>query len=324
MAEKFKVFVTRKIPESGLKLLKKAGFQVKVSSVDRVLKRDELLKNVKGVHAVLSLLTDKMDGELMDAAGPQLKVIANYAVGFDNINVDEANKRNIIITNTPGVLTEAVAEHAFALMMAIARRIPESDIFMRTGKYKGWEPELLLGSELHHKSLGILGLGRIGSAVASRAFHGFKMKILYYDVKRNEDFERQFQAEYRGLPGLLHDADFISIHVPLLPETRHLIGKKEFSLMKKTAYLVNTSRGPIVDEAALAKALKAKKIAGAALDVFENEPKMDAGLKKLSNVVVTPHTASATNETRSAMSELAAKNIIEVLSGRSPLTQVKK
>ena len=322
--QKFKIFITRKIPDAGIKLLKQAGFQVSVSQVDGVMAREDLLKKVKGMDAILPLLTDKMDGELMDAAGKQLKVIANYAVGIDNINLDDAAQRIITITNTPGVLTEAVAELAFALMISAARRIPESDQFTRKGKYKGWAPMMMLGSELHHKTLGIVGLGRIGSAVAERAFFGFKMKIIYYDVKRNEEFEQKFQAEYRGLPGLLRDADFISIHVPLISETKHLIGKNEFKIMKKTAYLINTSRGPIVDEAALVDALKKKRIAGAGLDVYENEPKLAPGLKDLPNVVLTPHTGSATIETRSAMAELAAKNIIEVLNGRAPLTPVKK
>lgn len=322
--QKFKVFVTRKIPDAGIKFLKQAGFQVSVSNVDGVIPRDELLKKVKGADAILSLLTDKMNAEVMEAAGKQLKVIANYAVGIDNINLDDAAQRNITITNTPGVLTEAVAELAFALMISAARRIPESDQYTRKGKFKGWAPMMMLGAELHHKTLGILGLGRIGSAVAERAFFGFKMKIIYYDVKRNEEFEQKFQAEYRGLPGLLRDADFISIHVPLIPETKHLIGKNEFKIMKKTAYLVNTSRGPVIDEAALVDALKKKRIAGAGLDVYENEPKLTPGLKDLPNVVLTPHTGSATIETRSAMSELAAKNIVEVLSGRPAITPVKK
>lgn len=322
--QKFKVFVTRKIPDAGIKLLKQAGFQVSVSQFDGVIPREELLKKVKGVDAILSLLTDKMNAEVMDAAGPRLKVIANYAVGIDNINLDDAAQRNITITNTPGVLTEAVAELAFALMISAARRIPESDKFTRLGKFKGWAPMMILGSELHHKTLGILGLGRIGSAVAERAFFGFKMKIIYYDVKRNEEFEQKFQAEYRGLPGLLRDADFISVHVPLIPETKHLIGKNEFKIMKKTAYLVNTSRGPVIDEAALVDALKKNRIAGAGLDVYENEPKLTPGLKDLPSVVLTPHTGSATTETRSAMSELAAKNIVEVLNGRPAITPVKK
>lgn len=322
--QKFKVFITRKIPDAGIKLLKQAGFQVSVSQFDGVIPRDELLKKVKGADAILSLLTDKMNADVMDAAGPQLKVIANYAVGIDNINLDDAAQRNITITNTPGVLTESVAELAFALMISAARRIPESDQFTRKGKFKGWAPMMMLGSELHHKTLGILGLGRIGSAVAERAFFGFKMKIIYYDVKRNEEFEQKFQAEYRGLPGLLRDADFISVHVPLIPETKHLIGKNEFKIMKKTAYLVNTSRGPVIDEAALVDALKKNRIAGAGLDVYENEPKLTPGLKDLPSVVLTPHTGSATIETRSAMSELAAKNIVEVLNGQPAITQVKK
>lgn len=313
----YKVFVTRNIPEPGIKLLGER-YQVTVNPEDRVLEREELLKGVKGVHAILALLTDKIDGEVLDAAGPQLKVVANYAVGYDNLEVAAFKARKIYATNTPGVLTEAVAEHTFALLMAIARRIPESDAFTKAGKYKGWEPMLFLGTQLEGKILGIIGLGRIGSIVAKHGHAGFGMRILYYDPKRNEDFEREFAAEYREVPSLLKESDFVSIHVPLLASTRHLIDAKALATMKKTAYLINTSRGPVVDENALVEALEKKQLAGAALDVFENEPKLAPGLAELSNVVLTPHTASATVEARSAMSEMAAKNIIEVLEGRIP------
>jgi glyoxylate reductase len=318
-----KIFITRKIPEAGIKLLQEKGYKVEISPQDGVIPREELLKKVKGTDAILSILTDKIDGEVMDAAGPQLKIVANYAVGFDNLDVTAAKQRNIILTNTPEVLTESVAEHTIALMFAIARRIVESDQFMRDGKYVGWAPMLFLGNDLVGKTLGLVGLGRIGAAVAERMYDGFKMKILYYDVRRNEELEKQYHLEYRSLEDLLKEADFISIHVPLLPTTKHLIGEPQLKIMKKTAYLINTSRGPVIDEKALVEALKTGEIKGAALDVYEEEPKMAPGLAELPNTVLTPHTASATEETRSAMSELAAKNIIAVLGGQPPLTPIK-
>ena len=318
-----KVFITRKIPEPGPTLLKQAGFEVEISDFDGVLPREKLLEKVKGVDAILSLLTDKIDGEVMDAAGPQLKIVANYAVGYDNFDLNAAKQRNVIMTNTPEVLTESVAEHAIALMFAIARRIVESDQFMRSGKYTGWAPMLFLGNDLVGKTLGLIGLGRIGAAVAKRMRDGFEMKIIYYDVKRNEELEKKYNLEYRDLETLLKESDFVSIHVPLLESTRHLISEPQLKMMKKTAYLINTSRGPVIDEKALVVALKNGEIKGAALDVYEEEPKMAPGLAELPNTVLTPHTASATEETRSAMSELAAKNIIAVLSGQPPLTPIK-
>jgi glyoxylate reductase len=318
-----KVFVTRRIPEAGIKMLRDQGFEVEISDYDGVLPRPTLLEKVKGADAILSLLTDKIDGEVLDAAGPQLKIVANYAVGFDNLDVTAAKQRNIILTNTPEVLTESVAEHTIALIFAIAHRIVESDQFMRDGKYVGWAPMLFLGNDLVGKTLGLVGLGRIGAAVAKRMHDGFEMKIVYYDVKRNEELEKQYHLEYRDLESLLKEADFVSIHVPLLESTRHLIGEPQLKMMKKTAYLINTSRGPVIDEKALVAALKSGEIKGAALDVYEEEPKMAPGLAELPNTVLTPHTASATEETRSAMSELAAKNIIAVLGGQPPLTPIK-
>src|SRR3990172_5400832 len=317
-----KVFVTRKIPQVGLDLLKDGDFSV--WEEDGVIPRDILLERVKGAEAVLSLLTDKMDGELMEAAGSQLKVISNYAVGFDNIDVKEATKRKIYVPNTPGVLTEAVAEHALALMLSIARRIPESDQFTKAGKYQGWEPELLLGSELKGKILGVVGLGRIGSRVAEMASKGMGMKVLYFDVKPSAEFEKEFQATFKDLDSLLKEADFVSIHVPLLPATKHLINGEKLKLMKPTSYLINTSRGPIVEEAALVEALKAGTIRGAALDVFENEPQLSPGLAELPNVVLTPHTPSATEEARGAMATLAAQAILDALAGKVPANLVNQ
>lgn len=318
-----KVFVTRLIPEAGIKILREKGFEVEVSEVDGVLPREQLLAKVKGADGILSLLTDKMDAELMDAAGPQLKIIANYAVGYDNINLADAAAHNVIITNTPEVLTESVAELAMALIFAISRRVVEADQFMRDGKYHGWGPMMFLGNDLVGKTLGLVGLGRIGAAVARRMHDGFEMKIMYYDAKRNEELEKKYNLQFVDLDTLLKESDYVSIHVPMKPETKHLINADKLKMMKKTAYLINTARGPIVDEAALVEALKTGEIKGAGLDVYEAEPKMAPGLAELPNTVLLPHIASATEETRAAMSELAAKNIVAVLSGEAPLTSVK-
>jgi len=318
-----KVYVTRPILEDGIEMLRKKGFQVNVNPEDRVLSKLELKKAIAGYDAVLCLLSDKIDGEVLDAAGQNLKIVANYAVGFDNIDVKAAAERNIFVTNTPGVLTEAVAEHTFALLMSVAKRIVEADKFVREGKYKQWEPKGFLGPQIWGKTIGIVGLGRIGSFVAQIAHGGFNMEVLYYDVKKNEEFERRFSAKYRELPELLKESDFVTIHVPLIPETHHLISAEELGMMKKTAILVNTSRGPVVDEVSLTEALKAGKIAGAGLDVFEKEPELTKGLADLPNVVLTPHTASATREARMAMSKIAAENIIAALEDKIPPNLVK-
>lgn len=315
-----KVFVTRRIPDSGIMLLKEKGFEVEISDFDGVLPRDILLQKVQGADGILSLLNDRIDVELMDAAGPQLKVIGQFAVGFDNIDLRAAAQRRIIVTNTPGVLTEATAELTVALIYAAARRIIEADKLMRSGNFQGWAPLMLLGNDLSGKVLGLVGLGRIGQAVARRMQH---MKILYYDANRNEQAERDSGLEYCELDYLLRTSDFVSIHVPLTSGTRHLIDADRLRLMKKTAYLINTSRGPVVDEVALVEALKSGRLKGAALDVYENEPQMTPGLAELTNVVLAPHIGSATEEARSAMSELAAKNIMAVLSGQKALTPIE-
>ncbi len=319
------IYVTRKIPDAGLALLRGKGYEVDVSPKDGVLTKDELVAalKAKSYDAVLCLLTDTIDAEVFDAA-PAAKIFANYAVGFDNIEVSEAKKRSVFITNTPDVLTNTVAEHTFALMLTAAHRIVEGDAFTRAGRYEGWAPELLLGTDMSGKTLGILGLGRIGSRVAEHAVKGFGMNVLYYDVKRNEDFEKEYGATFRENPeAILREADFVSVHVPLLDSTRHLINAERLALMKKGAILVNTSRGPVIDEAALVEALKNKTIRAAALDVFENEPALADGLRGLPNIVLTPHLASATEETRGAMSRLAAENIIMALEGKIPPNAVK-
>jgi len=319
---KLKVFVSREIPHAGIDMLKKK-FDVKIYPGANAIPRKDLEHGVKWCDALLPLLTDKVDAKLMDL-NKNLKVIANYAVGFDNIDVKAATERKIPVTNTPGVLTDAVAEHAITLMMSIARRIPESDVFTKKGKYKGWSPMLLLGTELKGKTLGIVGLGHIGSAVAERAIRGLGMKVIYYKRHPDKDFEKKYGAKFVSLLDLMKNSDFISVHTPLNPATRHLIGKKQLAMMKKTAYLINTSRGPIIDEKALISVLKKRKIQGAALDVLENEPKLTPGLNKLVNVILTPHTASGTIETRSAMAVLAAKNIIEFSQGKVPSNIVNK
>lgn len=312
------VLVTRKIPKAGLDLLKRAGHKVKLYAKSSVMPRPALLKAARGCDAVLSLLTDKIDDAFFTAAGTQLKIVANYAVGYDNFDLAAFKKRGVMAANTPGVMNVAVAEHAIALLLACAKRIVEADRFTRAGKYKGWEPELLIGTELSGKTLGVLGLGRIGADVARRAALGFGMKVVYYDVRRNEAFEKETGAAYATVEELLKNADAVSIHVPLLPATRHLIDAKKLNMMKKSAILVNTARGPVIDEKALVAALKAKRIAAAGLDVFEFEPKLVPGLAKLPNAVLTPHTASATVEARNAMAVLAAQAIVDALAGKRP------
>ncbi len=299
-----KVFITNEILGKGIELLKQKGYEVEIGP----------LKKAKGVDALLCLLTDNIDGEVMDAIGAQLKIISNYAVGLDNIDLRAAKARNIIVTNTPGVLTEAVAEHTVALILAITRRIVEADRFTRAGKYKGFEPDLLVGMELEGKTLGLVGHGRIGCRVADMLQKAFGMKVVYYDVVRDEKKEAQCGITYGSLENVLKEADIVSLHVSLSGSTRHLISEKELAFMKRTAYLINTARGAVVDEKALVHALQTKQIRGAALDVFENEPKLASGLTKLENVVLTPHIASATTEARGKMAELAAQNIIKVLS----------
>lgn len=317
-----KVFITRKIPEAGIKLLQKSC-QVKVYSKDQVIPKKELMKEVKHCDALLCLLTDKIDQEVIDA-NPNLKIISNYAIGFNNIDVAYATKKGIPVTNTPGrAIVDAVAEHTFALIFAITKRVVEADQFTRQGKYKTWEPMLLLGMELVEKTIGIVGLGRIGSGVAQRA-KAMGMKVVYTDIAPNKKFEQEYNAQYCTLPQLLQKADIVSLHVPLLPATTHLIGKKELSLMKRTAYLINTSRGPVINEKSLVQALSKKQIAGAGLDVYEFEPTIAAGLTILPNVVLTPHIASATIEARLEMSVDAAESILAVLGGRKPKMMVNE
>lgn len=324
------VFITRRILDPAKKMLRAKGYRVKVYPKDQIISREELLKNVKGASAILSLLTDRIDDGVFRAAGPQLKIVANYAVGFDNIDLKAAQRRGIIVTNTPHEkVSEAVAEHTFALIISLARRIAEADKFAKAEKYHGWSPTLMIGTGLPGKTIGIIGAGRIGASAAYMGVKGFGMKLVYSDVKPNPEIEKELSAKRVSLKQLLRISDFVSLHVPLLPATRHLISTKELALMKKTAFLINTARGPVVDEKALLRALASKNIAGAGIDVFECEPAIDCdikdqlALKNFSNVILTPHTATATIEARQAMSEVAAKNIIAVLSGKKPLNPAK-
>ncbi len=320
-----KIYITRKIPNEGIKLLKEAGYDVDVSEKDGVLTKGELISALKAkpYDAVLPLLTDKIDGDIFDAV-PSAKIFASYSVGYNHIDIEEAKKHGILISNTPGVLTDTVAEHTFAMLMSTARRIPEADKFTRAGKYDGWAPELLLGTDLKGKTIGILGAGRIGTRVAEIASRGFEMNVIYYDIKQNEHIEKNADASFKATPEeVLKEADFITVHVPLLDSTKHLINKERLEMMKSSAYLVNTSRGPVIDENALVEALKDGIIKGAAIDVFENEPALTDGLVELSNVVITPHIASATEETRGKMSEMAAENIIAALEGKEIPNQVQ-
>lgn len=298
----------------------------------RNLSKKEMVAKVKGKNydAILCLLTNRIDTDVMNAAGPQLKVISNYAVGFDNIDLDAARKRKIAITNTPSdEISISVAEHTFTLMLALSRRIVEADRFARAGKYLGWDPDLLIGQDFYDKTIGLLGMGRIGKEVVKRARLGFGAAVLYYDLHRDKNFETESGVKYATQGTLLKTSDIVSLHVPLLPSTHHLIGTKTLRLMKKTALLINTARGPIVDEKAVLKALYAKKLGGYALDVFECEPEIDCDpndqyeLKKLDTVIMTPHIASATRRARDAMATLAAQNILGVLAGKNPVHAAK-
>jgi len=313
----FNLYITRQIPEDGIALLKKFCRTVEINPYDRPLIYDELLRQVKGRDAILTMLSDRVDAKLISEA-ENLKIIANYAVGYENINIKTATAKGIIVTNTPGVLTDSTADMAWALLFSVARRIVESDKLVRTGKFMGWSPTLLLGSDLIGKTLGIVGAGRIGTAMAMRS-RGWCMKVLYTtQSNRNVVLEEMLGAKRVDLETLLKESDFISIHIPLSEKTKHLIGTKELSMMKRTAYLINTARGAVIDEAALVIALKNKQIAGAGLDVYEEEPKLKPGLAELDNVVLAPHLGSATVGTRTKMAIMTVENIIAVLSKQKP------
>jgi glyoxylate reductase len=317
--ERWPVLVTRRLPQPAMERIAERC-DITLHEGEAAMPRDRLLSEVKGKAGAVTLLTDKVDDDFLDAAGSQLVIVANYAVGFDNIDVDACTRRGVMCSNTPEVLTETTADTAFALIMAAARRIAEGDRFLRGRKGWVWGPMMMLGQDVHHKTIGILGFGRIGQALARRA-KGFGMNVIYHDVYRPPpEVERESGAEFRELDDLLAEADFISIHVNLTPETRHLMNAERLRKMRPTAVLVNTSRGPVIDEAALADALREGVIFGAGLDVFEKEPEVHPELLKLENVVVLPHLGSATVDTRIAMGMLAADNLIAGLEGRRPPT----
>ena len=313
---KEKVLVTRKLPGDAVDSLS-AEFEVRLNSQARDLSYQELLEKSAGCAGVLSMLSDRMDENFIERNAGSLRVISNYAVGYNNIDLKVAKKHGIVVTNTPGVLTETTADLAWALIMSVSRRIVEADRYTREGKFDGWAPEMFLGDDIHGKTLGIVGLGRIGSAVARRAV-GFDMKIIYYDRSPDPEAETSLGCRFVELDELMAAADFVSIHTPLTGETHHLIDARRLGLMKPAAYLINTARGPVVDEDALARALAAGKIAGAGFDVYEEEPKLHPKLADLANTVLLPHIGSATTATRARMARIAVDNLTAVLQGQKP------
>ena len=318
-----RVFLTRPIPEPAITYLRSRCAHFSMNREDRVLERHELHERVAGAHGVLSLLTDRIDAAFFAAAGESLRVVANMAVGYDNIDIEEATRRGVMVTNTPGILTEATAEFAWALLLAAARRIPEADRFTRSGQFKAWAPMLMLGQELSGKTLGIIGAGRIGTAFALRS-RGWNMRVLYSSRRDNKILDNELSAQRVDFSVVIEEADFLSLHVPLTPETHHLIDREVLQSMKSTAILVNTARGAVIDEAALVEALQRGEIAAAALDVFEEEPVIHPGLLELENVVLAPHCASATETTRTAMAMTAARNLVQALSGETPENLVNR
>ena len=312
---KAKVLATHRLFEPARKILQE-HCQVEYWEKAERPPREEVLRQVKDKEALVCLLTEKVNDELLQAA-PKLKIVANVAVGFDNIDVVACTKRGVVATNTPGVLDETTADLAWMLLMAVARRLLEGDGLARSGNWKGWDLDQLVGTDVWGKTLGIVGFGRIGRAMARRA-SGFQMRVIYTDaVRAPRDVEKELQAEFREMNALLAEADFISVHTPLLPETRGLFNAEKFERMKRSAFLINTSRGPVVNEGDLVVALESGKIAGAALDVFEKEPAIHPGLRR-ANVVLAPHIASASLETRTKMACMAAENVVALLQGRRP------
>lgn len=319
-----KIFVSRKVPGSALSRLLESEHEVVVSEFDRPLVYDEFIERAKGCEGILTFLTDKINTEVLNDIGPQLKVLANYAVGYDNIKVEDATNVGVVVANTPSdEVNESVAEHTWALMLALARRVVEADEATRNGAYKGWEPAIFLGTNLVGKTLGIVGMGRIGTMVARRA-KGFNMRVIYFNRSRDEEAEKETGAEYKDFDTVLAESDFLSLHVPLTPETRGMIRRDTIAKMKKGVYLVNTARGPICVEQDLADALRNGHLNGVGLDVFENEPAINPELVGMENVIVTPHIASATWEARNKMGEQAVDAILQTLSGEMPSNIVNK
>lgn len=320
-----KIFVTRPIPGDAVERLKEKGHEVKINPENNPLSAENFKKELSegNYDGVISLLHDKIDSEIFNAA-PSVKIFANYAVGFNNIDIEEARKRGVVITNTPCVeVNESVAEHTLALILSLTSRVVEGDKYVRAGHYRGWDPNLLIGVDVRGKTLGVIGAGRIGTFVIEKAFRGFGMGVVYYDVVRNERAEKEFGAKFaNNIEEVLKQADVVTLHVFLNDSTKHLINKERIGLMKKDAYIVNTSRGAVIEEKALVEALQSGKLRGAALDVFENEPNLSPGLTDLTNVVLTPHIASSTEFARDKMSEIAATSIIEFFEGKKPTYQV--
>lgn len=312
------IYLTRQLPQPVMQKLQETGFDYEVYAEDRVIPQDVLLQQVQERDGLLCILTDAIDKEVLDRA-PSLKVIANYAVGYNNIDVQEATKRGIAVTNTPGVLTDATADLAWSLLFATARKVVESDRYLREGQFQGWGPTHFLGQEVTGKTLGVVGLGRIGKAFAARA-EGFQMPILYYSRRKDEAFETSYGpgARQAKLDELLRESDIVSLHLPLTEETHHLLGENELRLMKTSAILINTARGPIVDESALVRALKENWIWGAGLDVYEEEPKVHPALLDLPNTTLLPHIGSATTETRTKMGFMAIENLEAFFRGDKP------
>jgi glyoxylate reductase len=317
--DKPSLLVTRELVPSVMDALRER-FEVDVYDGEGAIAREDLLKRVQGVDAALTLLTEKVDAEFFDAAGPQLRIVANHAVGFDNVDVPEATRRGVPVSNTPEVLTETTADLAWALLLAAARRIAEGDRFLQSRTPWIWGPQMMMGVDIHGKTLGVVGFGRIGQAVARRAA-GFAMKVIYSSSSGPRKVEG-IDAEHRGFDDLLREADFVSVNVALKDSTRHLFGEEQFRAMKPTAVLVNTARGPVVDEAALARALKAGEIFAAGIDVFEKEPEVHPELLECENAVIIPHLGSATIDTREAMGMLAAENLFSIFDGRKPPTLI--
>ena len=317
------IYCTREIPAVGIDLLKNKGYTVDIGDFKIPPTKKDLIKALerKNYDAVISFLTDSIDEDIFNAC-PTVKIFANYANGYNNIDVSEAKKRNIIITNTAGTSSLAVAEHTISLMFALSTRVVEGDRFIREGKFKGWDPNLFMGTDIFGEIIGIIGSGGIGSRVAHILKKGFNCHIVYHDVKRNEQLEKDCGAEYMSIDDVLKNADIVSLHVPLLPSTHHLINTEKLSLMKKTSLLINTSRGAVIDEEALVYALKNKIISGAGIDVFEFEPELTKGLDKLDNIIMTPHIASSKDSARSEMAILVAKNIISVFETGKGVTEV--
>ncbi|MEJ2053320.1 MAG: D-glycerate dehydrogenase [Calditrichaceae bacterium] len=316
----YKVFITRRIPEAGIRILTDAGFDVEVYEKPQPLGQKEFLKKVQDADAIITMLSEQITKDVIDKA-TKLKIIANYAVGYNNIDLDYARTKNIYVTNTPDVLTNATADLTWALILGVTKRIVESDEYVRTGRFKGWEPMLMLGGDVTGKTLGIVGAGRIGQAVGSRA-RGFNMNVLYYSPSEKPEFSHQIGVRRCDFDELLETSDILTFHCPLTEQTRYMIHAGNITKIKKGAYLINTSRGPVIEEKALADALRSGHLAGAGLDVYEFEPQVEPALIKLKNVILLPHIGSGTHETRSAMARIAANNVKSVLSGKEPLNPV--